>query len=96
VRGAQNEPRPAGERPYPNNTTSAVPPRSSGAGAAPASAASSSASGLDSVMLGDYDPATGNVITADGNRLRIGTSAGAEHLFGGSSWQLLLLGPLAP
>jgi phospholipid/cholesterol/gamma-HCH transport system substrate-binding protein len=52
--------------------------------------------GSDTVLLGDYDPATGNVITADGQRLRIGSSAGAARLFGSSSWQLLLLGPLAP
>jgi phospholipid/cholesterol/gamma-HCH transport system substrate-binding protein len=98
VRGAQNEPRPPGERPYPNNTTSAVPPRSTtvtpsrytGAGGAGPN------DGTDTVLLGDYDPATGNVITADGQRLRIGSSAGAARLFGSSSWQLLLLGPLAP
>jgi phospholipid/cholesterol/gamma-HCH transport system substrate-binding protein len=98
VRGAQNAPRPAGEKPYPNNTTSAVPPRSSRAGAAqPSSATGSAASGAgDTVLLGDYDPATGNVITADGQRLRIGSSAGAAGVFGASSWKLLLLGPLAP
>jgi phospholipid/cholesterol/gamma-HCH transport system substrate-binding protein len=98
VRGAQNAPRPAGERPYPNNTSSAVPPRS-GAGAAPAASRQSStgtASSQDTVLLGDYDPATGNVITADGQRLTIGSSAGASQLFGGSSWQVLLLGPLTP
>jgi phospholipid/cholesterol/gamma-HCH transport system substrate-binding protein len=98
VRGAQNAPRPAGERPYPNNTTSAVPPRTTvvtpssytGAGGIGPN------DGTDTVLLGDYDPATGNVITADGQRLRIGSSAGASRLFGSSSWQLLLLGPLAP
>jgi phospholipid/cholesterol/gamma-HCH transport system substrate-binding protein len=98
VRGAQNEPRPAGEKPYPNNAYSAVPPRSSAVGAAPSSSTgtASGAGGLDSVLLGDYDPSTGNVITANGDRLRFGTSAGAARLFGSSSWQLLLLGPLAP
>ncbi|MDT7546422.1 MAG: phospholipid/cholesterol/gamma-HCH transport system substrate-binding protein [Actinomycetota bacterium] len=98
VRGAQNAPRPAGERPYPNNTGSAVPPRA-GAGTAPAASRQSSTgagAGQDTVLLGDYDPATGNVITADGQRLTIGSSAGASQLFGGSSWQVLLLGPLAP
>jgi phospholipid/cholesterol/gamma-HCH transport system substrate-binding protein len=97
VRGAQNEPRPAGERPYPNDTHSAVPPRAAldaagryrGAGVGPND-------GSDTVLLGDYDPATGNVITSDGQRLRIGSSAGAARLFGSSSWQLLLLGPLSP
>jgi phospholipid/cholesterol/gamma-HCH transport system substrate-binding protein len=98
VRGAQNAPRPAGERPFPNNTHSAVPPRA-GAGAAPAAGRQSSTgtgSSQDTVLLADYDPATGNVITSDGQRLRVGSSAGASQLFGGSSWQVLLLGPLAP
>lgn len=101
VRGAQNEPRPAGERPYPNNTTSAVPPGSTtgassagtGGGAAPSSLGPSGSG--DTVLLGDYDPATGNVITANGQRLTIGSTAGAADLFGANSWQWLLLGPLA-
>lgn len=94
VRGAQNAPRPAGERPYPHNTTSAVPNRAGTAGGAvrPSSAA---APGGDSVLLGDYDPTTGNVITADGRRLTIGSTAGAAAVLGGRSWQLLLLGPLS-
>jgi phospholipid/cholesterol/gamma-HCH transport system substrate-binding protein len=103
VRGAENEPRPAGERPYPNNANSAVPSRSSGgstSGAAirPSSTTTSTSpqSAQDSVLLGDYDPSTGNVITANGQRLTISSSAGADRMFGGSSWQLLLLGPLAP
>ena len=98
VRGAQNEPRPPGERPYPNNGSSAVPPRSSAAGSAPAGSSSTASGGsgtFQPVLLGDYDPATGNVITADGQRLTIGTSAGGSRLLGASSWQLLLLGPLA-
>lgn len=100
VRGAQNAPRPAGERPFPYNTTSAVPTRSSSttSGAAairPSSTTSTGGSGTDSVLLGDYDPATGNVITADGQRLTIGSTAGASRVLGGSSWQLLLLGPLS-
>ena len=98
VRGAQNAPRPAGERPYPNDTHSAVPPRSSTVSPSrytgPGGAGPND--GTDTVLLGDYDPATGNVITADGQRLRIGSSAGADRMFGSSSWQLLLLGPLAP
>jgi phospholipid/cholesterol/gamma-HCH transport system substrate-binding protein len=103
VRGAQNEPRPAGEQPFPRNGGSAVPTRSSSSSAgASRSGTSGGASsvgpgaGRDSVLLGDYDPATGNVITSDGQRLTIGSSAGAARLYGGSSWQLLLLGPLAP
>ena len=101
VRGAQNEPRPAGERPFPNNGSSAVPPRSSstGSAASPSTGSSTSPGGsgtFQPVLLGDYDPTTGNVITADGQRLTIGSSAGGSRLLGASSWQLLLLGPLAP
>jgi len=100
VRGAQNAPRPRGERPFPNNTASAVPPRATGgtgsAGVRPSGTTSTGpGAGSDSVLLGDYDPATGNVITSDGQRLTIGSTAGASRLFGGSSWQLLLLGPLS-
>jgi phospholipid/cholesterol/gamma-HCH transport system substrate-binding protein len=98
VRGAQNAPRPAGEKPFPNNTTSAVPEREHAGQAVRPSSITSTPSGADqdTVLLGDYDPATGHVITADGQRLTIGSSAGASRMFGGKSWQLLLLGPLAP
>ena len=102
VRGAQNEPRPAGERPYPNNNTSAVPNQPTGTGSASApsslrsgSSLGSGSSSSDGVLLGDYNPATGNVITANGQRLTIGSTAGASQLFGASSWQWLLLGPLS-
>jgi phospholipid/cholesterol/gamma-HCH transport system substrate-binding protein len=46
-------------------------------------------------MLGDYDPLTGNVIAADGRRLTIGSTAGAQQVFGNESWTWLLLGPLS-
>jgi phospholipid/cholesterol/gamma-HCH transport system substrate-binding protein len=97
VRGAQNEPRPAGEKPYPNNSYSAVPDNGGGQTASgPAAQPSSTGSaGDDTVMLGDYDPLTGNVIAADGRRLTIGSTAGAQQVFGGESWTWLLLGPLS-
>ncbi|MCA1711775.1 MAG: MCE family protein [Actinobacteria bacterium] len=96
VRGAQNEPRPRGERPFPNNTTSAVPSGSGGGTASNGSVQpSSSRTGDETVLLGDYDPATGNVITADGQRLTIGSTAGAQRVFGDTSWTWLLLGPLS-
>ncbi|MBK5307685.1 MAG: MCE family protein [Frankiaceae bacterium] len=96
VRGAHNAPRPAGERPYPNNTTSAVPERTASLGSAVRpSGGAATRDGSDTVLLGDYDPLTGNVITSDGQRLTIGSSAGAAAVFGASSWQLLLLGPLS-
>jgi len=95
VRGAQNAPRPLGERPFPNNSGSAVP--SNGTASVPSLRRSSAtATGpADTVMLGDYDPQTGNVITQDGRRLTIGSTAGASQVFGGDSWKWLLLGPLS-
>lgn len=93
VRGAQNEPRPAGESPYPGSGSATATSGSSAAGSS--SASTSPAAQANSVLLGDYDPVTGNVVTEDGQRLTIGSSANADRLFGGSSWQWLLLGPLS-
>ncbi len=47
------------------------------------------------MQFGDYDPRTGRVITADGERLSIGSTNGAQRAFGNDSWQWLLLGPLS-
>ena len=106
VRGAQNGPRPGGERPFPANGFSAV----QGGGGAHAASSSAPGSGAgttaqpsstgggpgagDTAVLGDYNPESGNVITADGRRLTIGSTAGAQQVFGDNSWQLLLLGPM--
>ena len=43
----------------------------------------------------DADPASGRVITADGEQLSIGSTNGAQRVFGQDSWQWLLLGPLS-
>lgn len=95
VRGAQNEPRPKGEQPFPNNSNSAVPTNGGGqAFVQPSSTGSASSGGGDSVVLGDYDPLTGNVIASDGRRLTLGSTAGAQQAFGDQSWTWLLLGPL--
>ena len=106
VRGAQNAPRPAGEQPFPRNGSSAVPDGGSSAPAAssarrraPGATAEHGSLGTgpgggDTVVLGDYDPASGHVITGDGRRLTIGSTAGAQQMFGASSWQWLLLGPM--
>jgi phospholipid/cholesterol/gamma-HCH transport system substrate-binding protein len=92
VRGAQNEPRPPGEHPFPNNQNSAVPSQSRGGAFVQPS--STGTSGSDQVVLGDYDPLTGNVIASDGRRLTLGSTAGAQQAFGDESWTWLLLGPL--
>jgi len=95
VRGAQNEPRPAGEKPFPNNQYSAVPDNGGGqTGAAVQPSSTGGATGSSGVLLGDYDPLTGNVITSDGQRLTLGSTAGAQQAFGDQSWTWLLLGPL--
>jgi phospholipid/cholesterol/gamma-HCH transport system substrate-binding protein len=94
VRGAQNEPRPAGEKPYPNNQYSVVPDNGGGQTGAAVQPSSTGTSSSDSVMLGDYDPLSGNVITGDGRRLTLGSTAGAQQAFGNESWTWLLLGPL--
>jgi phospholipid/cholesterol/gamma-HCH transport system substrate-binding protein len=67
----------------------------SGTTAQPSSTGGTASAGGDTVMLGDYDPLTGNVIAADGRRLTIGSTAGAQQVFGNESWTWLLLGPLS-
>ncbi len=92
VRGVQNAPRPAGQQPFPDNggPYSTTPSRT-----AARTGASAPAGSVDSVLLGDYDPVTGSVITGDGQRLTVGSSGGASALLGKDSWQWLLLGPLS-
>lgn len=96
-RGAQNAPRPAGQQPFPDNggpydngTVPGTQPAAGGSGERRAPLGS-----LDSVLLGDYDPVTGSAITAAGERLRIGSSGGAQQVLGDASWRWLLLGPLS-
>ena len=45
-------------------------------------------------MVGGYEPRTGGIVTNDGKRFTVSSSAGAEQRFGKDSWQWLLLGPL--
>lgn len=87
VRGAGNAPRAAGLEPFQGGTpdSSPRPPAGSSRGAGTGS----------STSVGDYDPRTGKAIGAAGQRLTIGSSAGAARYLGGSSWQWLLLQPLA-
>lgn len=90
VRGTQNAPRPNGQQPFPDNGG----PYPSGGASSPTSSRAQLGS-VDSVLLGDYDPVTGSVVTGDGQRLTIGSSAGASDMLGSDSWQWLLLGPLS-
>ena len=84
VRGARNAPRPNGLPPFPEDRQS---PSSLSSGAPVRT--------LDEVALADYDPISGRVITMDGRRFTLGSTAGAADRFGGDSWRWLLLGPLS-
>ncbi|MGI8537481.1 MAG: MCE family protein [Mycobacteriales bacterium] len=77
-------------------------PRPGDAGSGGARSSTAAGSGVpsvddsgDTMMFGDYDPASGRVITADGEQLSIGSTNGAQRVFGQDSWQWLLLGPLS-
>jgi phospholipid/cholesterol/gamma-HCH transport system substrate-binding protein len=85
VRGARNVPRPNGLPPFPEDRRRA--------GAAGASGAP--VRDLDEVALADYDPISGRVITLDGQRFTLGSTAGAASRFGSDSWRWLLLNPLS-
>jgi phospholipid/cholesterol/gamma-HCH transport system substrate-binding protein len=88
VRGARRAPYPPDSAPFPENdgvgSERATPP--------PPTSRARTADGL---VLGDYDPRTGRVVTENGRRLTIGTTSGAQQLFGADSWQWLLLAPLS-
>ncbi len=86
VRGARNAPYPRGSAPFPENGA---------AGAEEASPPPRGSRAPQALFSGDYDPRTGRVVTEDGRRLSIGSTNGAERVFGEDSWQWLLLGPLS-
>lgn len=79
VRGAGNAPRPPGLAPFRGGSPDRSPRPPAG----------------NSIALGDYDPRTGQAIGPAGQRLTIGSSAGAARALGSGSWQWLLLQPLA-
>jgi phospholipid/cholesterol/gamma-HCH transport system substrate-binding protein len=81
VRGAGNAPRPGALAPFQGGTQGSTP-------RPPAGSATGTA-------IGDYDPGSGKAITPTGQRLTIGSSAGAARYLGSDSWQWLLLQPLS-
>lgn len=98
VRGARNAPYAPGGAPFPENGNAgaeqAEPEPPSGGGGATTTRGSRAPS-VGGVAIGDYDPRTGHVVTEDGRRLSIGSTSGAQRVFGADSWQWLLLGPLS-
>jgi phospholipid/cholesterol/gamma-HCH transport system substrate-binding protein len=97
VRGARRAPYPQDSAPFPENGAPGAkqaappPPRDD----EPDSGGSRASRAPQSFAFGDYDPVTGRVLTSDGQQLHIGSTNGAQRLFGGDSWQWLLLGPLS-
>jgi phospholipid/cholesterol/gamma-HCH transport system substrate-binding protein len=61
-----------------------------GAANAPRPGASATETGYGTEVA-SYDPLTGYVATSDGRLVRLGTNGGQTELFGGNSWQALLL-----
>ena len=84
VRGANQAPRPGGLPPFPNDRAQAQASLFSG---------QVGTDGMPTV-LADYDPSTGHAITATGSRYVLGSTGGADAVFGSNSWQWLLLDPL--
>ena len=106
VRGSQNMPRPKGVPNFPryegsdqfvNHTANgggANPSSSSSSDAPPQAAPASTTPSGDTVVMGDYNPRTGNTITSDGRRYSIRDTDAAAEAFGSDAWKWLLLGPV--
>ncbi len=105
VRGSQNMPRPKGVPNFPNyegsdqfknGTTDGggANPSSSSEGDAPQAAPASVTDSGDTVVMGDYNPRTGNTITSDGRRYSIRDTDAPAEAFGNDAWKWLLLGPV--
>lgn len=86
VRGARNAPRAEGLPAYPQDKSAGSSSTVRGAGLA--------ASGGWASMFADYDPSSGHVITAEGQRYTLASTMGASKVFGQSAWEWLLMQPL--
>jgi phospholipid/cholesterol/gamma-HCH transport system substrate-binding protein len=60
-------------------------------GAATSSVGASAIAVPGGTQIATYDPANGLVSTSDGSLVRLGVNGGQTELFGGNSWQALLL-----
>jgi phospholipid/cholesterol/gamma-HCH transport system substrate-binding protein len=77
VRGAANAPRPSSGSSTNSDSATLLGPSALDTGAG--------------TQVGTYDPQTGLVSTSDGTLVRLGVDGGQSQLFGGNSWQALLL-----
>ena len=87
-RGAQHAPRAEGLKPFPGDRSQPINQPS-----AQRSLWQDLTEGYTTVNA-DYDPGTGHAITAQGVTYTLGSTAGAQQVFGDQSWQWLLLSPL--
>jgi phospholipid/cholesterol/gamma-HCH transport system substrate-binding protein len=85
VRGAANSPRAENLPPFPQDAKPGSSSTVKGSGVTPA--------GWES-MFADYDPTTGHAIGSDGERYTIGSTMGADRVFGEAAWEWLLMEPL--
>ena len=100
VRSSRRAPYPPSGQPFPENGVlgadrAAPPPPDDGGDRGEDDPRASRVPSFEGVLLGDHDPKTGRVVTEDGQRLSIGTTSGAQQMFGDDSWQWLLLAPLS-
>lgn len=106
IRGARSVPRPAGDTTgqfggssFPPGEGAPRPPNSQGGGAQSApTVVPSSTSGpaaSSSVVVADYDRATGRAVMPDGSVVTVGNTGEQSTALGSDSWKWLLVGPLA-
>jgi phospholipid/cholesterol/gamma-HCH transport system substrate-binding protein len=62
-----------------------------GGGTGTSSLGASAIETSDGTQIGTYNPQTGLVSTSNGSLVRLGVNGGQTELFGGNSWQALLL-----
>lgn len=86
VRGAANAPRAEGLLPFPGDA-------SSGSSSSVKGSSLFGDGGWQS-MFADYEPATGHAITTEGQRYTVGSTMGADRVFGRAAWEWLLMEPL--
>ena len=86
VRGSRNAPRAENLPPFPEDQSAAVNRASLFSGLSPTNGYTTG--------YADYDPTSGHLITASGQQYTLGSTAGAQSLFGDASWKWLLMDPL--